>query len=320
MTKAIFITGVAGFLGSSLARRCQELGWEVHGIDLVPYSDARRLEGVHLTTYRWGSLVDVEVNAVPLVNYIVHAGAVADVPFAEKSPSYTMQQNVMGTQRLMEAIRLAHGTVLSDNLERVAVMSSESVYGHTFPGRIAEDTTLNPTNIYAASKAAEELVARSYYHSYGLPVSIIRSSTIFGPGGRLNQVMPIFLRQALDGKEITVHGDGKQSRDFQYIDNAVDGILKVLECDQATGDVFNIAGDNEISVVELAHACVQVTGSGSQVVHTPQRPGEQDLHLTPDISHARQVLGYEPLVSFEEGLKYVAGWLSVREQHELPTR
>mgnify|MGYP001568309803 CR=1 FL=1 len=91
----------------------------------------------------------------------------------------------------------------------------------------------------------------------------------------------------------------------------MDVILQVLTNDAATGDVFNIAGDNEISILDLARKCIEVTGSSSQISHTPQRPGEQDLHLTPDISHARNVLGYEPQVNFEKGLKLTAQWLEL---------
>lgn len=302
----LFITGVAGFVGAALARRALELGWRVSGIDLVPRSAASRLQGLALT-YMWGSLQDLE--ALPhSIEYVVHAAAVADVPFALGSPGYTLQQNVLGTMNLCRRL-------CDIGPARVVVQSSESVYGgrHAPAGaRIPEDTPLEPVNIYGASKAAQEMVALSYYHASDLPVVVVRSSTLFGPGMRENQVVPIFLRQALAGEPLTVHGDGRQSRDLNYIDNLVDGIFLALTAPSIEGKVFNVAGDNEVSVLELARACIQVTGSASQVVHTEQRPGEQGVRLVPDIRRAREVLGYAPAVSLPEGLQRTADWMTHR--------
>ena len=129
---------------------------------------------------------------------------------------------------------------------------------------------------------------------------------------RDNQVVPIFLRKAMAGEPITVHGDGKQSRDFNYISNLIDALFMVLEPAPWLdgGDIFNISGDNEISIIDLAQNCIEATGSGSTIVHLPQRVGEQDLHLVPDCHKAFVRLGYQPRVSFGVGLARLAEHLS----------
>ena len=291
----LFITGIAGLVGSSLAKDALQNGWDVAGIDLIPRSSASRLNGLKLD-YSWGSCQDITPKAFVGARYVVHAAAVADVPLALGSPSYTLQQNVMGTLALMQAC-------LEAQVERVIIQSSESVYGKA-NGRIIETTPLSPVNIYGASKAAQEMVALSFWESYQLPVVVLRSSTLFGPGMRANQVVPIFLRKALAGEPITVHGDGKQSRDFNYISNLIDALRMVLGPEPwlEGGDIFNISGDNEISILDLAQKCIEVMGSKSTIIHLPQRVGEQDLHLVPDCHKAFVRLGYQPKVSFDEGL------------------
>ena len=296
----VLITGAAGFLGSRLAMRMAAMGWKVVGIDIVPRSGATRLTGVDIE-YRWQSLQDIsELD----VEYVVHAAAVADVPFALSSPRYAFQQNAMGTLGLLEAAKGVKG------LKRIIIQSSESVYGHAARIPITEDSPLNPSNVYGASKAAEELLGIAYHHSHGLPVTIIRSSTLYGEGMRLNQVIPIFLTQALKGQPITIHGRGDQSRDFNYVGNLVNGILLALQHPQAAGGTFNIAGDVEVSVRGLAERCIEITGSSSAITSLPQRPGEEGVRLVPDISRARELLAYEPKVSFEEGLERTAQWVA----------
>lgn len=298
----LFITGIAGLVGSSLTYAALDKSWKVSGIDLIPRSSAFRLKDWPVT-YTWGSCQDITAKLLPEVDYVVHAAAVADVPLALGSPSYTLQQNVMGTLALMQACREAR-------VKRVVIQSSESVYGRA-NGRIIEITPLSPVNIYGASKAAQEMVALSFWESYQLPVVVIRSSTLFGPWMRENQVVPIFLRKAWAGEPIPIHGDGQQSRDFNYISNLIDALERVLAPDAwlEGGDIFNIAGHNEISILQLAEKCIEATHSKSTITHLPQREGEQDLHLVPDCHKAFIRLGYQPKVTFDEGLATLARFL-----------
>lgn len=285
-----------------MAKRLMGDGWDVYGIDAVPRQDARRLGDLKLAGYEWRSLMDFH-DFPPGIQYVVHCAAQADVPYGRSSPLITMQTNALGTINLCEAARRAGA------LERIVVMSSESVYGATKLIPIPEDAPMNPTSLYGASKAAQELTARSYWHTDKLPVVITRSSTLFGPNMRMTQVVSTFLRQAVLGLPITMHGDGAQTRDFQAVSNLADGLFLALINPQAVGDVFNLAGGNEISVKQIATLAVELTNSKSEIQHLPQREGEQGLRLVPDISKAKRILGYEPRVSFEQGMRETAMWV-----------
>lgn len=300
----VFITGIAGFLGAHLARRFLSEGWEVEGADLVPPDQAWRLRGIKVG-YLWGSLQDLKTIRAP---YVVHCAAVADVPFALSSPFYTAQQNILGTVSLLEACLR---NKKQSPMQRVLIMSSESVYGLTSRVPIPEDTPMNPTNIYGASKAAEELVARAYYYSHHLPVVVVRCSTLYGEGMRKTQVIPIFLAQALSNHPITIHGDGSQTRDFVYVEDLTRGIENALLLPGTAGDVYNIASGREISIKGLAELCIAITGSSSHVEHLEQRTGEQGLRLVLDTTKAQQVLGYHASVSLQDGIKKLA--TSLRE-------
>lgn len=302
----ILITGVAGFVGSRLAKDLLAQGHSVVGIDIVPREHATRIKDLSAIEYHWQSLQDLEgiYGAVS----IIHTAAVTDVPFSIPNPTTTIQQNVVGTMKLLDAARREWGARRDYGESRIIIQSSESVYGSTTRVPIPEDTPLRPSNIYGASKAAAEMVVWSYHYSHGLPTVILRSSSLFGPDMRMTQVTPIFLRQALKGQPITVHGAGDQTRDFNYVDNLIDGIFRALQKAPA-GSVFNLAGDNEISVTALAEKCIEVMGSSSEIIHTPQRAGETGVRLAPDITAARQALGYSPEVSFDEGLARTADWI-----------
>ena len=308
----VLVTGVAGFLGARLAKRLLKEGWEVAGVDLVPPGSTHRLEGLKVD-YRWMSLQDIRVLDAP---YVVHAAAVADVPLALASPNYALQQNVMGTAMLLEAAARHNG------FEHLVVQSSESVYGFAKKIPITEEEGLNPSNVYGASKASQELIARAYHNSHHLPVTIIRSSTLFGPEMRRTQAVTIFLTQAMKGEPITLHGDGQQSRDLNFVDNCVDGIVRALANPDAVGDIFNVASGRETTMKQLAEMCIAIVGeipdsarrlrhytSESTIIHTPQRPGEQGIRLVLDISKAQRVLGYQPTITLEQGLKETSNWL-----------
>ena len=296
----VLITGVAGFLGARLARRMLAEGWEVQGLDLVARVDAWRLEGVKLN-YIWGSCQDIHHLDTP---YVVHCASQGDVPLGMSAPAFTVQQNVLGTIVLLEAARR------SDGLERLLLQSSEEVYGYTSRLPIREKEPLNPTTLYGATKGAQELMAMAYHHSYGLPVTVIRSSTIIGEGMRRTQVIPIFLEQALQGEPLMIHGDGNQTRDFNWVDNHIEAMVAALTSPQAKGLIINVGSGEERSVNSVAMTCVLVTKSDSRIRYVSQRPGEQGLRVVLDITRAREVLGYEPRTNFVEGLERMCTWLT----------
>ena len=149
----------------------------------------------------------------------------------------------------------------------------------------------------------------AYHHSYGLPVTVVRSSTLFGEEMRRTQVIPIFLEEALRGEALTVHGDGSQTRDFHWVDDHVNAMVKGLTSPNTLGKTINIGSGQERSVLSIAEKCIQMTGSRSPLVFLPQRPGEQGLRVVLDINKARELLGYAPTVSFQEGLERMRAWL-----------
>lgn len=309
----VLLTGAAGFLGARLARRMVKDGWEVIGLDLVPREYAWRLEGAELE-YRWGSCQDLHSLDTP---YVVHCASQGDVPLALSAPSFTISQNVQGTLALLEAAKRY------DGLERFVLQSSEEVYGYCDRLPIKEDEPLNATNVYGASKIAQEALVRAYHHSFRLPMTVIRSSTIIGDGMRKTQVIPIFLERALQGEPLMIHGDGNQTRDFNWVDNHIEAMVAALTSPQAKGLVINVGSGEERSVNSVAMACVLATGSDSRIRYVSQRPGEQGLRVVLDISRAREVLGYQPQVSFDEGLERMCAWLAKelgiwRGSHKVP--
>ena len=296
----VLITGAAGFLGARLARRMVQDGWEVIGLDLVPREYAWRLEGVPLE-YRWGSCQDIHELDAP---YVVHCASQADVPLGFTAPTFTLTQNVLGTAALLEAARRY------DGLERLVVQSSEEVYGYSNSLPLKEDTPLNPTNLYGASKMAQEALARAYHNAFHVPITVVRSGTIFGDGMRKTQVIPIFLQQALRGLPLTLHGDGSQTRNFHWVDDHVDALIAALIRPEALGLTINVGSGEERSVCNIAEECLRVTGSASSMSFEAQRPGEEGLRVVLDITRAREILGYAPKVSFQEGLERMAAWLA----------
>ena len=235
--------------------------------------------------------------------YVVHCASQADVPLSLSAPAFTVTQNVLGIVAILEAAKR------HDGLKRFLLQSSEEVYGYCATLPLKEEQRLNPTNVYGASKAAQEMLVMALHHSYGLPVTVIRSSTIIGEGMRRTQVIPIFLEQALRGEPLTIHGDGAQSRDFNFVDNHVDAMVAALTHPDAIGLTINVGSGIERAVLSVAEECLRVTGSHSDLEFVDQRPGEQGLRVVLDITRAKKVLGYLPWVSFTEGLERMSKFL-----------
>jgi nucleoside-diphosphate-sugar epimerase len=296
----VMVTGAAGFLGSTLCKRLFSEGWDVVGVDLMHHADAWRLKELPLD-YQWLALQDI--HEVP--PYIVHTASVTDVGYASRSPINAVNQTVLGTVGLMEAARR------NSHIERVVVIVSHSVYGSVERQPVKEDELLRPRNLYGAVKAAQEQVAMSYWYSYQIPVTVVRSSIMFGEFERTGALVSLFLSRSMRGDPIVIHGDGSQTRDMNYVQNTVDGILKVLLHDKAVGEAFNVGSGDEVSVRQLASLCIQLTESKSEIMHVDSRQGEEG-RMALDITKAREILGYEAKISLYEGLARTADWLAKR--------
>jgi nucleoside-diphosphate-sugar epimerase len=206
---------------------------------------------------------------------------------------------------MLEALRR------SPDVQRFILTSSEAAYGSARPEElpIKETQVFRPKNPYDVSKASSDLMTQAYYRGFGSPTVVVRSSANFGPYMRLNQALSIFLRQALKNEPITVEG-GDQTRDFVYVQNFVNGITQAIETDDdISGEAFNLGTGRELSIREIAEKCREAAHSDSEIRVLPYRGGEKDVRVRFDITKAKDMLGYEPTISFEKGLELTVSWM-----------
>ncbi len=301
----VLVTGGAGFLGSHLVPALLERGDEVIVQDiLAPELAVKIKEWIPQVEYRWKGVVDTDAASLKGVDMVVHLATQGDVPLANSSPRYTYQLNTDAMLSLL--------TTLKETKTPMLAMSTENVYGRVPDDRLPakEDEPSRPKNGYAASKVAMEALCHAYAYQYEVPIGIIRSSSLFGERSRPRQVVAIFMRQAIKGEPITLEGDGYQTRDFNYVGNMVQAILKVasrLAKSPKEYDVWNVGSGEETSLKQLVETIIDVTGSSSKAVNKPGRPGEEG-RLCISIEKARRELGYVPAIGLREGLKRAADW------------
>ncbi|HEU5335864.1 MAG TPA: SDR family oxidoreductase [Terriglobales bacterium] len=310
------ITGIAGFIGSNLARALLARGDKVRGID--NFSTGKRenlLEIVHGLDFRECDLLNLDAmrDACRGVDYVLHQAAIASVPRSVADPLGCNRANVDGTLNLLVAARDA-------KVKRIIFAASSSAYGDTPTLPKREDMPSSPISPYAVSKLAGELYLQSFWQVYGLEAVCLRYFNIFGPrqdpSSPYSGVLAKFITLMLSGQAPTIFGDGEQSRDFTYVDNAVSANL--LACtapaDQVVGQVFNIATGHQATLKQTVALLRKITGYDGPV-HTGGERGGDIKHSFADISKAQQGLGYRPTVGFEEGLKRTVAWY--REQLKL---
>lgn len=256
---------------------------------------------------------------------IVITSAIADVPFAMENPILTYQTNVMATLNFMEYLRT------EDFKGKIIHMSSESVYGHHPPEELPlKETTLpNPANIYGSSKLAQEQIILTYAKSYGLNATVLRSATMYGPYSRTKQAMPIFIRQILDRKPVTLDGDGTQTRDFVYVEDTARAIELALYTEKnIRGEIINVGSGKEIAFINLINLIGYTIGLKPEEIkinHRPFRAGEEGLRVHLSIDKAKELLGYQPEYPMtgitESGLKstimWVANWILNYDKKEM---
>jgi UDP-glucuronate 4-epimerase len=298
----VLLTGVAGFIGSHLAERLVGEGHEVVGVDaFTDYYDpglkranfaAIAADGLDLVE---GDLNDLDVaSLVRDVDVVFHLAGQPGVraSWGESFGVY-LDQNVLATQRLLEACRSA-------STERFVYASSSSIYGDAERFPTVEDDLPAPISPYGVTKLAAEHLCRLYFRAYGLPTVSLRYFTIYGPRQRPDMAFTRFIAAALEGDSLTVYGDGEQIRDFTYVADAVSATIAAATRGQA-GRVYNIAGGTQTSVREVIETIGELTGAEPQVEN--REPVAGDARRTgADTSRARQDLGYSPSVDLREGL------------------
>jgi nucleoside-diphosphate-sugar epimerase len=303
------ITGIAGFIGSALARAALAAGDEVRGIDNFATGRRENLAEVFdRIDFREVDLLDLEALrfACTGIDYIFHEAAIPSVPKSVIDPLGSNRANVDGTMHLLIAARDA-------KVRRVVYAASSSAYGDTPTLPKREDMPPNPISPYAVAKLAGELYMVSFFRCYGLETVCLRYFNIFGPRqdptSPYSGVLAKFITRMLTGQRPTIFGDGSQSRDFTYIDNAVQANMLAAKApaEQVAGKVFNVATGQRVDLNETFRLLQGMTGYTGKVEHGPERGGDIK-HSLADISRAAKHLGYSPQVNFEEGLRRTVEW------------
>jgi len=309
------ITGVAGFIGSSLARAVLAQGDQVRGIDNFATGKRENItEILDRIDFREVDILDLDAihEACRGVDYIFHEAAIPSVPKSVLDPLGSNRTNVDGTVHLLIAAKDA-------KVKRVVYAASSSAYGDTPTLPKREDMPPNPISPYAVAKLASEYYMTSFYRCYGLETVCLRYFNIFGPRqdptSPYSGVLAKFITQMLDGEQPTILGDGAQSRDFTYIDNAVDANLLAIKAaaSQAAGRVFNVATGERADLNEIFQLLKKIIGYKGDVKYGPERAGDVK-HSLADLSLTEKYLGYKPKVNFEEGLRLTVEWY--RGQHK----
>lgn len=308
----ILVTGGAGFIGSNFVRRTIEdaypglEGSEVVVLDALTYSGNRaNLAPVAESpryTFVHGDIGDRDLldELLPGVDAIVHFAAESHVDRSVRDASIFVETNVLGTQRLLDA-------ALRAGVERFVHVSTDEVYGSIAEGSWDETRPLEPNSPYSASKAGSDLIARSYFRTHGLNVSITRCSNNYGPYHFPEKVIPLFVTNLIDDKHVPLYGNGNNIRDWLHVDDHTRGIAMVLTGGRA-GEIYNIGGGTELSNTELTALLLEATGKDwSYVDRVPDRLGH-DLRYSVDIGKIEHELGYRPLVPFDKGLSDVVQW------------
>jgi nucleoside-diphosphate-sugar epimerase len=308
------VTGGAGFIGSHMVERLLSRGDRVRIAD--DFSSGRRENvperpDVELVE---GDLVDpaVATRAVAGSDYIIHLAAIPSVPRSVKDPVRSHRANVDGTLNVLMAARDA-------GVKRLVFAGSSSVYGDAAVLPKREDLLKpNPLSPYALHKLIGEQYCQLFTRLYGLETVVTRFFNVFGPrqqpGSPYSGVISLFIDALASGQAPIVHGDGKQTRDFTYVDDVVTGVLACFQAPYAAGEVINVATGGRVSLLDLIAALQEILGTSVEPVFGPAREGDvRDSQA--DIEKARQVLKFSPSVPFEEGLRKTVAWAVARGKH-----
>ncbi|RJQ26767.1 MAG: SDR family oxidoreductase [Peptococcaceae bacterium] len=301
------VTGGAGFIGSNLTARLLKKGHRVRVLDNLSTGRMENMkEFLSKIQFLKGDLQSTETvqKAVEGIEVVFHQAAIPSVPRSLANPLASNETNVTGTLNLLVA-------ACDAGVRRVVYASSSSLYGNSphLPKR--EDMAPAPLSPYAVSKYAGELYLKVFCEVYGLEGVSLRYFNVFGPGqdpdSQYAAVIPRFITAVLNGGEPVIFGDGEQSRDFTYIDNAVEANLLAMSCPRAAGEAVNIACGEQVSLNTMVSRLGEIAGRNIKPEHLPPRPGDV-RHSLADLSRAGSLLNYRPLVDFNTGLKKLFAW------------
>jgi UDP-glucose 4-epimerase len=311
------ITGIAGFIGSSLARALVERGEQVRGVDNYLTGKAANLAEIHdQIDFREVDLRDASAirAACEGIDYILHIGALPSVPLSVAHPEPSHRCNVEGTFNVLEGAR-------AEGVKRIIYAASSSAYGNQPVLPSKESMRPMPISPYAVQKLVGEYYMSSYWQVYGLETVSLRYFNVFGPrqgaDSPYSGVLAKFVQQMLEGTRPTIYGTGDQGRDFTYIDNIISANL--LACaapaEKVAGKVFNTACGGRYTLKQIYQLLAKLTGFEQPPLYAKSRTGDI-LHSQADISSAAEAFGYRPLVGVEEGLQRTVEWY--RETLKIP--
>jgi nucleoside-diphosphate-sugar epimerase len=300
------VTGGAGFIGSTLTRAIVERGGEVRVLDSFLTGSEENLADLPDVEVVRGDIRDLDVLRMAMkgVERVLHQAAVPSVPRSVRDPLLSHEANVTGTLNVLIAARDA-------GVPRVVCASSSSVYGDDPTLPKVETLPPRPLSPYAVTKLTGEQYCSVFHRLYGLETVALRYFNVFGPRqdptSDYAAVIPKFIALLARGERPTIEGDGSHSRDFTYVDNVVQANLRAAEAPGIGGEVFNVACGQRHTILDLAMALNRILGTTIEPVFGEPRRGDVP-HSLADIGKARRMLGYEPTVSFEEGLERTVVW------------
>jgi dTDP-glucose 4,6-dehydratase len=315
MMKRILITGAAGFLGSHLADRFIKEGYFVIGMDNLITGDLKNIE--HLFKLKDFEFYNHDVSKFVTVagelNYILHFASPASPIDYLKIPIQTLKVSSLGTHNLLGLAKAKKA--------RILVASTSEVYGDPLVHPQTEDywgnvNPIGPRGVYDEAKRFQEAITMAYHTYHGVETRIVRIFNTYGPRMRLNdgRVLPAFIGQALRGEDLTVFGNGSQTRSFCYVDDLVDGIYRLLLSDYHLP--VNLGNPDEITIREFAEEIIKLTGTTQKIISQPL-PQDDPKQRQPDISRAKEVLKWQPKVSRKEGLKMTYQYFKSLSKEEL---
>lgn len=307
--RRVLVTGAEGFIGSHVVDHLLREGASVRAfVHYNPFGKLGwlrdRAEEVEILTgdVRDGARVS---RVMEKMDVAFHLAALIGIPYSYDAPESYIQTNVMGTYNVLMAARAA-------GVERLVHTSTSEVYGTARQVPISESHPLQPQSPYSASKIGADMMALSFFHSFELPVAVVRPFNTYGPRQSTRAVIPTILSQLYAGIDEISLGSTTPTRDFSYVDDTARGFLAISRCDRALGEVVNIGSGREISIGQLVELLIAISGRRARVVTDDVRlrpPGSEVERLLCDNTRAQEWAGWKPQISLEEGLRRTADWV-----------
>ena len=303
----VLVTGGAGFIGANLVRMMLDLDYKVSVLDNFSTGRAEYLEGLSVDIVE-GDILDRDLLAEVVRSHhgIIHLAAQTGVPGSLIDPYKDCEVNVVGTLNILEACRETKGNSDTKGSQKIVFASSNAPLGRQNPPA-SEDKAPLPVSPYGASKLAAEAYCLAYYGSWGLNTIVLRFGNVYGPfSEHKGSVVSEFFRAICTNNDVTIHGDGKQTRDFVYVADLCRAVILALDCD-LSGEVYQIATGVETSIARLCKMVQDVSGRDTQINKAPTRPGDVRKNYSL-ITKARETLKWEPEVDLDLGLRKTWQW------------